>query len=91
MFVEIYEPLLKSDPALVVAVQLRVLDHASNEVRSDSGLMRLDLNGKQGASSIPLGLLIPVKELGAGKYLLEFEALDSTGKNAKRTAPFEIE
>jgi hypothetical protein len=90
MFVEIYEPLLKTNPQIVVAFQLRVLDRANNAVKADTGLMRLDLAGKQGPT-IPLGLNLPVKDLAAGPYILEFEALDSDGKSAKRTTPFEIE
>lgn len=90
MFAEIYEPLLK-DPELVVAFQIRVLDRASGELRGDSGLLRLDLNGKRTGTIIPLALNLPVKSLSPGSYTLEFQALDSAGKAAKRTAPFEIE
>jgi VWFA-related protein len=91
MFVEIYEPLLRTDPALILAFQLRILDRASSEVKVDTGMMRLDLRGKQGASSIPLGLNLPVKTLAVGAYVLEFQVTDSAGKSAKRTVPFEIE
>ena len=91
LFVEIYEPLLKTDPELVVAFQVRVLDRASSELRADTGMMRLDLRGKQGGTTIPLGINIPLKGLAAGNYVLEFQALDSAGKSAKQTTPFEIE
>ena len=94
MFIEIYEPLLaKPNPEtpLDVAFQIRLLDRTSGEVKADTGLMRLDLRGKQGASSIPLALNLPLKGLALGAYVLEFQALDSAGKTAKRTAPFEIE
>ncbi len=91
MFAEIYEPLLKTDPQMAVGFQLRVLERAGNAVKADTGMMRLDLNGKQGAASIPVALNIPVKELKPGAYILEFQAVDSAGKNAKRTALFEIE
>lgn len=90
MFVEIYEPLLK-DPELVLAFQIRVLDRASGELRGDTGMLRLDLNGKQNGTLIPLALNLPVKPLMPGNYTLEFQALDSSGKAAKRTLPFEIE
>jgi VWFA-related protein len=91
VFFEIYEPLLKSDPQVAVGFQMRLLDRASGEVRSDTGMLRLDLTGKQGAAVIPLGLNLPVKGLAPGDYVLEIQALDSAGKSAKRTAPFEIE
>jgi VWFA-related protein len=90
IFVEIYDPLLKTDPAVAIAFQLRILERASNAVKADSGLLRLDLRGKQGAS-IPVGLNIPVKDLAPGAYVVEFQALNSAGKSAKRTALFEIE
>ncbi len=94
LFIEIYEPLLvKPDPEtpLIVAFQIRVLDRASSEAKADTGMMQLDLRGKQGATSIPLALNLPLKGLAPGAYVLEFQALDSAGKSAKRTAPFEIE
>ena len=94
MFIEIYEPLLaKPNPEtpLEVAFQIRLLDRTSGEVKAETGLMRLDLRGKQGASSIPLALNLPLKGLALGAYVLEFQALDSAGKSAKRMAPFEIE
>jgi hypothetical protein len=90
LFVEIYEPLLK-DPELVVAFQIRVLDRASGELRGDTGMLRLDLSTKRTGTSIPLALNLPVKSLASGNYTLEFQALDSTGKAAKRTVTFEIE
>ncbi|MEO5923414.1 MAG: VWA domain-containing protein [Bryobacteraceae bacterium] len=91
IFVEIYEPLLKSDPQLMVAFQLRVLDRASNAVKADTGMLRLDLSGKQGMTLIPVGLNLPLKDLSPGAYVLEFQVIDSAGKDAKRTALFEIE
>ncbi len=90
MFLEIYDPLLKTDPQLVIAFQMRVLDKASNAVKADTGMLRLDLSGKQGGG-VPLGLNLPMKDLAPGAYVLEFEALNSAGKSAKRTTLFEIE
>lgn len=90
IFVEVYEPLLKSDPELVVAVQMRILERAGS-VKVDTGMLRLDLVGKQSATVIPMALNVPVKGLAPGNYVLEFQAFNSQGKSAKRTAPFELE
>ncbi|MEO8097549.1 MAG: VWA domain-containing protein [Acidobacteriota bacterium] len=95
MFVEIYEPLLTvaANPQnpLVVAVQMRILNRTTNQAAADSGLLRLDLRGKQGSAVLPLGLTLPLQSLQPGPYILEFQALDSADRNAKRTVLFEIE
>lgn len=93
MFIEIYEPLLaKPDPEnpVIVAFQIRVLERAANAVRADTGMLRVDLQGKTG-TSVPLGLNLPVQTLTPGAYTLEFQAIDSAGRAAKRSAAFEIE
>ena len=94
IFVEIYEPLLaKPDPRtpLAIAFQMRVLDRATGAVKGDTGGLQLDLRGKQGQASLPLALNLPVKDIAAGAYTLEFEVVDSAGKTAKQSIPFEIE
>ena len=90
IFIEIYDPLLKTDAQLVIAFQMRILERAGNAVKADTGMLRLDLSGKQGGV-VPLGLNLPMKDLPAGAYVLEFQALNSAGKSAKRTTLFEIE
>lgn len=98
MFIEIHEPLLTKpnpDEPLLVAFQMRILEQPSGAVKSDSGGIRLDVAALQqrspNQSTIPLGLTLPVDSLAPGSYVLEFEAFDSAGKVAKRTAALEIE
>lgn len=94
MFIEIHEPLLiKPDPAqpLLIAFQMRILEQPSSTVKIDTGGIRLDLSTMQKQSVIPLALALPVETLVPGNYILEFQAFDSAGKTARRTAAFKIE
>jgi hypothetical protein len=57
-YFEIYEPLLaKPDPQnpTRVAIEIRILDRATDEVKSDSGTMQLDLSGNAGRPGNPRG------------------------------------
>lgn len=94
VFFEIYEPLLADLDAsqkLIVAIQMRVIDTFTGRVHRDTGLLRLDLTGQAPNPVIALGQTIPVKDLNSGVYVLELQAVDSSGNLAKRTAEFEIE
>jgi len=93
-YVEIYEPLLSKTPdpknPLVVAIDMKVLDRKSGEQKSDTGLLRLELD-KQGSNPvIVLGEKLPVDGLAPGSYTLEFYALDSADNQFKRSANFEL-
>jgi hypothetical protein len=94
-YFEIYEPLLVSpDPQTqtAVAIQMRVLDRKTGAQKSDTGLMRLDLPAdKAGNPVVPVGEKMPVNGLSPGNYVLELMAVDTTGKQIKRSAEFDLE
>jgi VWFA-related protein len=77
-----------SDPASL-RVGLRVLDRKTGQPSWDLGSMRLSLP-KSGGDAIPGGTRLPIDTLPVGSYQLEVTAIDSAGKQARRTADFEI-
>jgi len=94
VYFEIYEPLLADLDArekLVVAIQMRILDSFTGRVQRDTGLMRLDLSGQGPNPVIAMGQTVLIKDLGAGVYKLELQAIDTAGNLAKRTVEFELE
>jgi hypothetical protein len=93
-YVEIYEPLLtkpqdEKNP-VVVAIVMKILDRKTGEQKSDTGLLRLELD-KQGSNLvIALAEKLPADSLAPGSYTLEFYAVDSADNQFKRTADFEL-
>ncbi|MGB6940831.1 MAG: VWA domain-containing protein [Bryobacteraceae bacterium] len=82
-----------ADPASA-RVRVRVLDRKTGEPKSDSGFLKLDLPksspGDGDNHAIPAASSLPIEKLAAGAYQLEVTAEDSSGKQVKRTADFEI-
>jgi len=84
-YLEFYDP----DPASV-NVRVRVLDRNTGEPKWDSGNTKLPLSSNGGKSSVPAGANLRLSTLKTGPYRLEITASDSTGKEIKRTADFEV-
>jgi len=84
-YFEVYSP----DPASV-KVGVRVLDRKTGQSRWDSGLMKLRLPSTTGNDAVPGGSRLPIDMLPVGSYELEVTAVDAAGKQAKRTADFEV-
>jgi len=83
-YFEVYAP----DPASVRA-GIRVLDRKTGEPKVDTGLLKLS-PPKNVGDAIPGGSMLPIDSLAAGSYELEVTAVDASGKQAKRTAEFEV-
>jgi VWFA-related protein len=83
-YFEVYAP----DPASVRA-GIRVLDKKTGEPKVDTGLLKLSPL-KNGGDAIPGASKLPIDSLAAGSYELEVTAVDASGKQAKRTADFEV-
>jgi VWFA-related protein len=77
-YFEVYD----SNPASVTA-QVRILDRPAGGPKWDSGMLKL--NVPQQGGNLPIGSLAP------GKYQLEVTAADSSGKQVKRTADFQVQ
>ena len=84
-YLEVYDP----DPASV-NIRVRVLDRKTGEPKWDSGVTKLPLSSTNGKPSIPAGATLRLSSLAAGVYQLEISASDAAGKQAKRTADFEV-
>jgi hypothetical protein len=84
VYFEVYAP----DPASV-RYGMRVLDPKTGEIKSDSGLRKLDLP-KGGGDAVPVGSSLPISGLAPGSYELEVTAVDSGGKQVRRAADFEV-
>jgi VWFA-related protein len=94
LFAQIYEGgLLGPNPPkeLPTAVQLRVLDAKTKEMKQDSGLMRTPTSASPGSALIPLALKVPVDKLAAGTYVVELNVQDIAGNKTKRTAEFDVQ
>jgi hypothetical protein len=90
MYFEVYDPALVGETKPKVAVQIRILDGKTQELKQDSGNVLVDNFVKAGSPVVPTGLRLPIEGLAPGSYRLELKALDSTGAFATRTADFEI-
>lgn len=93
LYVEIYEPrLVTMDPEKppMVALQMRVLDPKSNEVKADTGMFKLKIPDKAGNPAIPFGGVVPVNGLAPGTYRLEVTAMNDANKVSKRLMDFNI-
>jgi VWFA-related protein len=93
VYFEIYEPrLLTMDPEkpVAIALQVRVLDAKTNDMKSDTGLFRLKLPDKAGSPAIPFGGSVPVNGLAPGAYHLEISAMNDLNKVFTRVTDFAI-
>lgn len=92
LYVEVYEPLLKSAKPPVVMLSYRILDLKSGAVKFDSGMMNLAPSIITGNPVIPVGMKLVTDKLDPGQYKLEVQAKDSTGTSSLvRTAEFKVE
>jgi hypothetical protein len=90
MYFELYDPALVGEKKPQVAVQIRILDGKTLDMKQDSGSVVVDNFVKAGSPVVPTGLRLPTEALAPGLYRVEIKALDSTGSFAIRTADFEI-
>jgi VWFA-related protein len=84
-YVEVYAP----DPASVAA-RVRVLDRQTGQPKWDSGPTKFPLPAGGGKPSMPAIGSLPLQAVAPGTYRLEITASDSAGKQATRTADFEV-
>jgi VWFA-related protein len=98
VYFEVYEPLLQEQEEgkktpVQVGFAMRILDRASGTAKIDSGgLNAEDMKFvRPGNPVIPIGLKIPVAQLGAGGYRVEMKVQDSAGRSWSRTTDFDVE
>ncbi len=89
---EVYEPkLIGADPQKLpaVAVQMKVLDRKTSEVKVDSGLIRQPV--KEGNAVVPFALKVPSEKLTTGAYRLEIKSVDSLNQTYTRSVDFDFD
>jgi len=79
LYSELYEPLLKEDPATKLVSGYRVFDKATNKEVFFSGGQPMDAFVEKGNPVVPFALRVETKELPPGNYRLVLLAVD--GKN----------
>lgn len=93
IYVEIYEPLLlaKATPPKV-GIEFDVIDRKTGEHKISTGFNNPQSSMREGNPVIPVGLKLPVDQLGPGSYRVQLRAVDSAGNSSKpRTADFDVE
>jgi VWFA-related protein len=93
-YAEVYEPmLLNPDPANkpAIGIQIRILDRKTKEQKFSTGLMRLEMPEKSDNPMIPIAERMPLDSVGPGQYVVELQAVDTTGRPITRTADFDLE
>jgi VWFA-related protein len=92
IYLELYEPALLSANPPKIGVEMRVTDRKSGQEKLHIGVPDTASSIQPGNAVMPLGLKLPVSQLGPGSYKLELRALDSQGgTTAFRSADFEVE
>ena len=79
LYSELYEPLLKSDPATKVVTGYRIFDKGTNKEVFFTGGVALDAFVEKGNAVVPFALKVDTKDLPPGNYRLVLLAVD--GKN----------
>lgn len=79
LYSELYEPLLKTDPAMKVLSGYRIFDQATNKQVFFTGGVPMDSFIEKGNPIVPFALHVQTKDLPPGNYRLILLAVD--GKN----------
>jgi VWFA-related protein len=85
----LYFELYGRDPSLV-KLRVRILDSRTGEAKWDSGVTRLSGQNNAGTPGTPGATRLPLDSLPAGSYRIEMTATNPAGKQARRTADFEV-
>lgn len=91
-YFEIYDPLLAGSTPPKVGVEVWVIDRKTKQQKLHVGITDTQKSIQAGSPVVPLGMRIPVEQLGPGSYELVLRAVDSAGNNSKeRAATFEVQ
>jgi len=91
-YFEVYEPLLKAQPATAVQVHMRIVDAKTGEKKVDFPPLDAAPYEQPGDIVIPIGNELIVNQLKKGDYRLEVQASDSAGKiTSWRTVNFTLD
>jgi hypothetical protein len=91
LYFEVYDPNLADEKPPTVAVQLKIVDRKSGEMKVDSGGVDVANYVRKGNPLAAIGLKLPVNTLAPGGYRLELTALDSVAHSMTRQVDFDIQ
>jgi hypothetical protein len=97
VYLEVYEPLLLASVQGApnrpkVDLVLHFVDRKTGQDKIAAKYDNTEASMREGNPVIPLGLRIPVEQLGPGSYRLQLNAEDSAGNSSQpRIADFEVE
>ncbi len=81
VYLEIYEPLLKTGPVRVMVV-FKLVDLKTMQTVFYSGPVGLDQNVRAGVPLVPVAFKLPFENVPPGNYRIDFWSLDSAGKGS---------
>ena len=82
LYSELYEPLLKTDPATKVVSGYRIFDKATDKEVFFTGGVPLDNFVQKGNPVVPFALRVEIKDLAPGNYRLVLLAVDGQNNQA---------
>jgi len=92
VYFEVYAPLLVSDKPPKIALQYGVIDRKTGERKLDTSITNTEKAVQAGSPVVPIGLKLPVSDLGPGTYRVEIRALDMAGNSSPiRYADFVVQ
>jgi hypothetical protein len=90
-YLEVYAPSILTSQSPSLALQVRIVEAGSGEMKLDSGLIGLSKLIQPGNPMVPIGVNLPIAGLTPGTYRAEFSAADAAGKRTPvRTADFAV-
>jgi VWFA-related protein len=92
VYVEVYDPALKTDKAPYVGVLYNIVDRKTNKQVFSSNTILVNEYMQPGNPLVPVGFNLAIDQLQVGDYRLEIKGRDSVGGiSAVRTADFSIQ
>jgi len=92
VYVEVYDPALKSEPIPHVGVLFNIIDRKTNQPVYSSNTMLINDFIQPGNPLVPVGFKLPIDQLQAGDYRFEIKGRDGVGNvSTVRSADFSIQ
>jgi VWFA-related protein len=91
LYLEAYNSHLLDEKPPQMALQLKVSEAKTGQIKADSGMVAMDSYIRKGSPVVPVGLKIPLNGMTPGDYSMELTVFDSLGKTVTRKAEFQLE
>ncbi len=92
LYLEVYEPLLATDKPPKFGLEFKITDVKSGQAKVDAGINKTQEFVQSGSPVVPMGLMLPVQQLGPGSYRAELRVQDSAGNSTGfRAITFDVE